>query len=55
LARVRRTGYAGPIVVRADVGFENHKLLKTLDARGIEFSIGVKHSNKVVRYFRKVD
>jgi PII-like signaling protein len=47
LARVRRAGYAGAIVIRADVGFENHKLLKTLDARGIEFSIGVKRSTKI--------
>lgn len=42
LARVRRAGHAGVIVIRADSGFENHKLFKDLDARGIEFSIGVK-------------
>src|SRR5512135_177007 len=39
LARVRRAGHSGAIVIRADIGFENHKLFKTLDARGVEFSI----------------
>jgi hypothetical protein len=37
----------GPIVIRADSGFENHKLMRTLDARGIEFSIGVKQSKTI--------
>jgi hypothetical protein len=44
LARVRRAGHRGPIIIRADSGFENHKLMKVLDARGITFSIGVKIS-----------
>jgi Transposase DDE domain group 1 len=47
LARVRRAGHTGPIVIRADVGFENHKLFKELDARGVEFSIGVKQSKTI--------
>ena len=55
LARVHRAGYTGPIVIRADVGFENHKLFKILDARGIEFSIGVKHSNKVKRLIEQIE
>ena len=42
IARVRRAGHTGLIVIRADSGFENHKLFKELHARGIEFSIGVK-------------
>jgi hypothetical protein len=54
LARARRTGYAGQIVLRADIGFENHKLFKALDARGIEFSIGVKHSKKVKRLIEQI-
>jgi Transposase DDE domain group 1 len=54
LARVRRAGYRGTIVIRADVGFENHKLFKILDARGIEFSIGVKHSKKVKRLIERI-
>jgi hypothetical protein len=44
LARVRRAGHTGPVIIRADSGFENHKQFKALDARGIEFSIGVKIS-----------
>jgi hypothetical protein len=44
LARVRRAGHHGPIIIRADSGFENHKLMKVLDARGVEFSIAVKQS-----------
>jgi len=47
LARVRRAGATGTILIRADIGFENHKLFKTLDARGVEFSIGVKQSKKI--------
>ena len=34
--------HTGTIVIRADSGFENHKLFKTFDRRGVEFSIGVK-------------
>ncbi len=54
LARVRRAGYTGALVIRADVGFENHKLFKILDARGIEFSIGVKHSKKIKRLIEQI-
>ncbi len=44
IARVRRAGHAGTIVIRTDSGFENHKLMKILHARGIAFSIGIKQS-----------
>ena len=47
LARVRRAGHSGLIIIRADSGFENHKLIETLDARGVEFSIGVKQSKTI--------
>jgi Transposase DDE domain group 1 len=47
LARVRRAGHPRRVVIRADSGFENHKVFKTLDARGIEFSIGVKQSKTI--------
>jgi hypothetical protein len=47
LARVRRAGHSGPIIIRADSGFQNHKVFKALDARGIEFSIGVKQSKTI--------
>ncbi len=42
LARVRRAGATGTILIRADSGFENKKLFKRLDAEGVQFSIGVK-------------
>jgi hypothetical protein len=54
LARVRRAGHDGPIVIRADVGFENHRMFKTMDARGIEFSIGVKLSKKIKRLIEEI-
>ena len=47
LARVRRAGHVGRIVIRADSGFENHKQFKILDRLGVEFSIGVKQSNTI--------
>jgi Transposase DDE domain group 1 len=47
LARAGRAGHAGPIVLRADSGFENHRLMRTLDQRGVEFSIAVKQSKTI--------
>jgi Transposase DDE domain group 1 len=44
---VRRAGHDGPIVVRADSGFENHKTMPTLERQGVEFSIGMKQSKQV--------
>jgi hypothetical protein len=47
LARVRRAGHTGTIVIRADSGFENYKQFRTLDRQGVEFSIGVKQSKTI--------
>ena len=47
LARVRRAGATGTVLIRADTGFENHKLFKTFDARGVQFSIGVKQRKPI--------
>jgi Transposase DDE domain group 1 len=47
LARVRRAGHSGRIVIRADSGFENHKIMRALDRAGVEFSIGVKQSKTI--------
>jgi hypothetical protein len=44
---VRRAGHSGPIIIRADSGFENHKLMNVLQKRGIAFSVGVKLSNTI--------
>jgi hypothetical protein len=47
LARVRRAGHRGQIVIRADIGFENHKLFTALDRQRVGFSIGVKQGKHV--------
>ena len=47
IARVRRAGATGTILIRADSGFENHKLFKSFDARKVEFSIGVKQRKPI--------
>jgi len=47
LARVRRAGHVGPIIIRADSGFENHKLMRRLAREGVEFSIGVKQTKPI--------
>jgi hypothetical protein len=47
LARVRRAGHRGTIVLRADSGFENQKLMATLDRQGVEFSIGVRQHKHI--------
>jgi Transposase DDE domain group 1 len=47
LARVARAGHDGEIVLRTDSGFENHKLMRALDRRGVMFSVGVKQSQTV--------
>jgi hypothetical protein len=47
LARVRRAGASGTILVRADSGFENKKAFTRLEAEGVQFSIGVKLRKQV--------
>lgn len=42
LARVRRAGASGTILIRADSGFQSQKVFKRLDGEGVGFSIGVK-------------
>lgn len=42
IARVRRAGADGEILLRADSGFWNAKLFAWLDGEGIAYSIGVK-------------
>ena len=42
LARVRRAGATGTILIRADSGFQKQKVFKRLDGQGVLFSIGVK-------------
>jgi len=47
LARVRRAGATGTILLRADSGFWNKKVIARLREQGCEFSIGVT-MNKIV-------
>jgi hypothetical protein len=54
IARVRRAGYTGKIIIRADSGFENHKLFAALARRGIEFSIGVKCSKTIATLIAQI-
>ncbi len=41
---MRRAGHTGLIIIRADSGFENHKLMADLARDGVGFSIGVKQT-----------
>jgi Transposase DDE domain group 1 len=54
LARVRRAGHTGPVVIRADSGFENHKQFTALDRQGVEFSIAVKQSNTIRQLIEQI-
>ena len=54
LARVRRAGHTGEIIIRADTGFENHKVFAELNARGIRFSIGVKLSPTIKKLIEQI-
>jgi len=47
LARVRRAGHHGRIIIRADSGFENQTVMRLLHARGVEFSIAVKQHKHI--------
>ncbi|MGH7733261.1 MAG: IS1380 family transposase [Gemmatimonadales bacterium] len=47
IARVRRAGHSGLIIIRADSGFENRKLMRQLARQGVEFSIGIKQSKAI--------
>ena len=47
IARVRRAGHHGPIIIRADTGFENRKLMRQLARHGVQFSIGIKQTKQI--------
>jgi Transposase DDE domain group 1 len=47
IARVERAGASGPKLLRADSGFWNTKLFELLEAKGWEYSIGVRNIQKV--------
>src|SRR4051794_4477369 len=47
IARVQRAGATGTVLLRADSGFWNTKLFELLEAKGWEYSIGVRNNRKV--------
>ena len=55
LARVRRAGYRGRIVIRADSGCENQKVMRLLDRCGVEFSIAHKHIRGLIDQIVEAD
>src|SRR3954453_22116749 len=46
-ARVERAGASGPVLLRADSGFWNTKLFALLEAKGWQYSIGVRNIQAV--------
>jgi hypothetical protein len=49
IARVRRAGAAGPVLLRADNAFWNHRLTARLERAGWSYSIGVRLQSGWVR------
>lgn len=55
VARVRRAGAAGEILVRADSGFWNKKITARLRAKGCLYSIGVRITRPVAHAIEQID
>ena len=55
VARVRRAGAAGEILVRADSGFQNKKITARLRAKGCLYSIGVRITKPVAQAIEQLD
>ena len=55
LARVRKAGAEGEILLRADSGFWNAKLFRWLDSEGIAYSIGVRLQKHVREQVEAID
>jgi len=47
IARVARAGASGPVLLRADSGFQNAKVFERLEKAGWEYSIAIKNNAKV--------
>ena len=54
LARVRRAGAAGKILVRADSGFQNKRITARLREQGCEYSIGVKQQRHITELIAQI-
>lgn len=55
VARVRRCGASGPLVVRADAGFWSYKLIDTLTRLGVDWSITVSISKQIRARIEQID
>ncbi len=55
IARVRRAGAAGEILLRADSGFHNQKLRARLAAKGVLYSISVRLTGPIVAAIALID
>ena len=55
IARVRRAGAAGEVLVRADSGFWNKKITARLRAKGCLYSIGVRLTKPVAAAIEQID
>jgi hypothetical protein len=55
IARVRRAGAAGEILVRADSGFWNKKITARLRAKGCLYSIGVRLTKPVAEAIERLE
>jgi hypothetical protein len=55
IARVRRSGATGPVVLRADAGFFSYALIDTLNRLGVFFSITVKNNVRIRACIEAID
>jgi hypothetical protein len=55
IARVRRAGASGPLTLRADSGFFSWKIISTLKAKNVAFSITVPKNPAVTRAVEGID
>ncbi|MCP9488899.1 MAG: IS1380 family transposase [Solirubrobacteraceae bacterium MAG38_C4-C5] len=55
IARVRRAGAQGEILLRADSGFWNQKITKRLREKGCRYSIGVRITKPVAAAIEQID
>ncbi|MDK1046238.1 MAG: IS1380 family transposase [Anaerolineales bacterium] len=55
VARIRRAGASGPLTLRADSGFFSWKVIDTLKAKNVRFSITVPKNPAVTRAIEGID
>jgi len=55
IARVRRAGANGVILIRADSGFENRQIRKALAKRGVQYSIAVRRHKHVREAIEQIE